>query len=171
MLQHRLATGSQHPLAASTSSRVGSSTGCRWMSAPPWTSMGCRGTACLTVVFIVGCKGISAPAPGAPPPPPSSLTLVSAELFLVHILTPLFGCCKIVLVFVPLIYVIRMLLGGRCGVNLPLNPSEFSFQTTAIPDRIKKYNILFGITEEFQWERNFGGLSSNSLLIAGLTST
>ena len=37
-----------------------------------------------------GLQGnLSAPAPGAPPPPPSSLTLVSAELFLSHILTPL----------------------------------------------------------------------------------
>jgi len=68
-------------------------TGCRWISAPPWTAMGCRGTACLTMVFITGCRGISAPEPGAPPPSPASLTLVSAELFLSHILTPLF-CCK-----------------------------------------------------------------------------
>ena len=46
-----------------------------WISAPPWTSMCCRGTTCITMVFIMGCRGISAPAPGAPP---SSLTLVSA---------------------------------------------------------------------------------------------
>ena len=74
---------------ASTCSSVGSSMGCRWISAPPWTSMGCRGTACLTMVFTMDCRGISAPAPGAPPPSPSSLTLVSAELFRSHILTPL----------------------------------------------------------------------------------
>jgi len=42
---------------------------------------GLQGTACLTVI-IMGCRGISAPAPGAPHPPPSALTLVSAELFL-----------------------------------------------------------------------------------------
>ncbi|KAM9590855.1 uncharacterized protein ACIBXB_005903 [Morphnus guianensis] len=54
--------------------------------------MGCRGTACLTMVFTTGCRGISAPAPGAPPPPPSSLILVSAGLFLLHVLTPLSGC-------------------------------------------------------------------------------
>jgi len=73
-------------------SGVGSSKGCRWISAPPWTSMGCRGAAFLTMVFSTGCRGFSALAPGVPPPP-SSLTLVSAELFLLHNLTPL-SCCK-----------------------------------------------------------------------------
>jgi len=68
-------------LQASTCSSVGSSMGCRWRSAPSWTSMGCRGTACLTIVVFTGCRGISAVAPGAPPPSPS-LTLVSAELLL-----------------------------------------------------------------------------------------
>ena len=92
LLQRGLPTGSQPPLDTSFCSGVGSSTGCRWISAPPWTSMGCKGTACLTMVFTTGCRGISAPAPGAPPPPPSSLTLVSAELFLSHILSPLSGC-------------------------------------------------------------------------------
>ncbi|XP_049649808.1 uncharacterized protein LOC126035336 [Accipiter gentilis] len=71
-----------------TCSGVGSSTGYRWISAPPWTSLDCRGTACLTRVFTTGCRGIFAPAPGASPPPPSSLTLVSAGLFLLHVLTP-----------------------------------------------------------------------------------
>ena len=46
-------------LRASTCSGVGSSTGCRWISAPPRTSMGCRGTACRTMVFTTGCRGIS----------------------------------------------------------------------------------------------------------------
>ncbi|XP_049649850.1 uncharacterized protein LOC126035357 [Accipiter gentilis] len=90
LLQCRLSTGSQPPSGVSTSSGVGSSTGCRRISAPPWTSMDCRGTACLTMVFTTGCRGISALVPGAPPPPPSSLTWVSAGLFLSHILTPLF---------------------------------------------------------------------------------
>jgi len=69
---------------ASTCSGVVSSTDCRWISAPPWTSMGCRGTSALT--------------PETPPPLPSSLTLVSTELFLSHILTPLSGykCCSAV---------------------------------------------------------------------------
>jgi len=74
-------------LQASTCSGVRSFTGCRWMSAALWTSMGCRRTACLTMVFTMGCRRSSALAPGAPPPPPSSLTLVSAELFLSYILT------------------------------------------------------------------------------------
>ncbi|KAM9591178.1 uncharacterized protein ACIBXB_006075 [Morphnus guianensis] len=56
------------------------------------SSTGCRGTACLTMVFTMGCRGISALAHGAPPPPPSSLTLVSAGLFLLHVLTLLSGC-------------------------------------------------------------------------------
>ena len=43
------------------------------------SSIHCRGTACFTMAFTTGCRGISAPAPGAPPPPPSALTLVSAE--------------------------------------------------------------------------------------------
>ena len=77
-------------LWTSPCSSVGSSPGCRWISAPPWTSMGCRGTACLTVVFSTGCRGISTPVPGVPPLPPSALTLLSAELFLSHIVIPLF---------------------------------------------------------------------------------
>jgi len=43
------------------------------------------------MVFVTSCKGrlsaLTFRAP--PPPPPSSLTLVSAELFLSHCLTPL----------------------------------------------------------------------------------
>jgi len=56
------------------------------------TSMGCMGTACLTMVFTTGCGGISAPAPGAPLPHPSSLTLVSAGLFHTFSLFSS-GCC------------------------------------------------------------------------------
>jgi len=62
------------------------------ISVPLWTSKGCRGTTCLTMVFFMGCRRISALVPGAPSPPPYSLTLVSAELFLSHSLTPLSHC-------------------------------------------------------------------------------
>jgi len=58
--------------------------------APPLrNSMGCRRATCITVVFSVGCRGFSAPMSGAPPPPPSSQTMLSAELFLSCIFTPL----------------------------------------------------------------------------------
>jgi len=89
-------------LWASLCSGMGSFKGCRWISAPPWASMGCRGTACLTMVVSMGCRGISALAPGAPSPS-SSLTLVSAELFLSHSLTPLSGYSCSGLFFFPIL--------------------------------------------------------------------
>jgi len=52
---------------------------------------GLRVAAYLTVVFTTGYRGISALVPRAPAPFPSSLTLVSAELFLSHVLSP--ACC------------------------------------------------------------------------------
>jgi len=88
LLQDGLPTGSQSPLGASTCSGIRSSLGCRWTPALPRTSMGCRGTAHLTMVFSIGCRGMSSLAPGALP----SLALVSAELFLSHSLTPLSHC-------------------------------------------------------------------------------
>ena len=45
LLQNRFPTGSRSPLDTCTFSRVESSRGCRWISAPLWTPMGCRGTA------------------------------------------------------------------------------------------------------------------------------
>ena len=87
--ERRLPTVSQPPLGASTCSRMESSMGWRWIAAPLLTSMGCWGTACLTMVVSTGFRGISAQAPGAPLSHRSSLTLVSAELFLSHLLTPL----------------------------------------------------------------------------------
>jgi len=57
LLQRRLPTGSQLPSGIHPLRHGVPSTGCRWISAPPWTSMGCRGTTCLTMVFITGCKG------------------------------------------------------------------------------------------------------------------
>jgi len=45
------------------------SMGYRLISAPPWTSMDCRGTVCLTRVSITSCKGrLSPPVSRAPPP-------------------------------------------------------------------------------------------------------
>ena len=75
-------------------SSMGSPGGQSLIWASTWSSMGsstgCRGTACLTTVFSAGCRSISAPAPGAPPPSPFSLTFVSTELLLSRIATPLF---------------------------------------------------------------------------------
>jgi len=87
-LQHGLPTGSQPPSGIHLLQHGVPSTGCKWMSAPSWTSMDCSVTACLTTVFITGCRGkIYDLVPGAPPPTPASLTLVSAGLFLSHIFT------------------------------------------------------------------------------------
>ena len=47
LLQCGLPTGSQPPSGVHLLRQGVPSTGCRWRSAPPWTSMGCRGTACL----------------------------------------------------------------------------------------------------------------------------
>lgn len=66
----------------STYSGMGPSMGCR---VDLCSTMGCRGTACLTRVFTMGCRGISVLEPGAPPTPPSPLTLLSAELLLSYI--------------------------------------------------------------------------------------
>lgn len=61
-------------------------------TSPVWVlPMGCRGAAWLTRVCTRTCRGTSALVPGAPPPPPSSLTWVSAEMFLSHFPTPLPG--------------------------------------------------------------------------------
>ena len=91
LLQLRLPTGSQPPSGIHPLRHGLPSTGCRWRSSPPWTSMDCRKTACLSMVFIMRCKGrLSVPSCRAPLlPPPSSLTLVSAEFFLSHSVTPL----------------------------------------------------------------------------------
>jgi len=91
LLQGGLPTGSQPPSGIHLLRRGVPSTGYRWIPAPPWTSMGCRRITYLTMIFITSCKGrLTAPTFRAPPPPPpSSLTLVSAELFLSHRLTPL----------------------------------------------------------------------------------
>jgi len=61
LLQHRLPMGSQIPSGIHLLWHGVPSTGYRWRSAPPWTSMGCRGTICLTMVFITSCKGRLSP--------------------------------------------------------------------------------------------------------------
>jgi len=83
LLQHGLPTRSQPPSDIHLLQLGVPSMGYRWISAPLWTSTDCRGTTCLTMVFIMSCKGrLSAPVSPVPPPPPSSLTLVSDKLFL-----------------------------------------------------------------------------------------
>lgn len=54
------------------------------------TSVGCKGTACFTMVCTTGW-GTFALTSGTPYSPPFLLVLVSAELFLTHILTSLSG--------------------------------------------------------------------------------
>lgn len=46
---------------AATCSSMGYSMGHRWISAPLWTFMGCKGTASLSTVFSRGCRGASVP--------------------------------------------------------------------------------------------------------------
>jgi len=113
LLQHGLPTASQSPSGIHLL-WCGILLGCRWISVPLQISMSCRAKACLAMVFSMGCRGISAPMPGAPPPPPpSSLTLVCAELFLSCILTPLshFSCAG----FSPLL---------KCVITEALPPSQ-----------------------------------------------
>lgn len=59
------------------------------------SSMGCCVGICSTMVFPLGCLGISAPLPGAPPPPPSSLALVFASLFLTITFSPFHTSCAV----------------------------------------------------------------------------
>jgi len=108
LLQRRVPTGSQPHLGIHLLWCGVASTGYRWISAPPWTIMGCRGTTCLTMIFITSCKErLSAPTFRAPPPRPSSQTLVSAELFVSHSFTPLSSLLFHCRVFPPLLkYVI-----------------------------------------------------------------
>jgi len=109
LLQRGLPTASQTPSDIHLLQRGVPSTGYRWIPAPPWISMGYRGSAYLSMVFITSCKGrLSAPASRAPPPPSSSLALVSAELFLSHCLIPPSQLLFSLEVFFPLLkYFIR----------------------------------------------------------------
>lgn len=68
--------------------RCGVFHGLQVISAGPWTSVGCRGIACLIIVFSTGCRRISALVPGASPLPPFSLILRSASLLLCSSFSP-----------------------------------------------------------------------------------
>jgi len=57
LLQRGLPMSSQPPSGIHMLRRGVPSTGYRWRSAPPWTSMDCSGTTCLTMVCITSCKG------------------------------------------------------------------------------------------------------------------
>jgi len=71
LLQHGVPTGSQPSSGIHLLQHGVPSTGYRWISAPPWTSMDCRGTTYLTMIFVTSCKGrLSALASRAPPAPP-----------------------------------------------------------------------------------------------------
>jgi len=70
LLHHGLPMGSQPPSGIHLLQQELPSTGYRWRSAPLWNPMDCRGTTCLTMVFITGYRGrLSAPTFQAPPPP------------------------------------------------------------------------------------------------------
>ena len=56
-LQFFMNCHSASPTGCSPSGTDGSSTSCRWISAPPSASMCYRRTACLTMVFTMGCTG------------------------------------------------------------------------------------------------------------------
>jgi len=87
LLQRGLSMGSQLPSGIHLLQHGVPSMGCRWRSAPPCTSMGCRGTTCLTMVLITSCKGkLSVLVSRAPPSPltqsqSSLLTATSLQLF------------------------------------------------------------------------------------------
>jgi len=74
LLQRGLSTGSQPPSGIYLLWCGVPSMHCRWISAPPWTSMDCKGTTCLIMVFITSCKGRSSTPASQAPPPPSFFT-------------------------------------------------------------------------------------------------
>lgn len=68
LLQYCLSTCCSFFPGISTCSSTGFSMGYRWISAPTWTLMGCRGTTYVTMVLSTECREISAPVSGALPP-------------------------------------------------------------------------------------------------------
>lgn len=82
LLHVLLSTGCSFLQGTSTCSVMGPSLVCRWISAPPWTTMGCSKTPCIVMSLVRSFRGSSALAS-------LFLTLVSAELFPSYLLTPL----------------------------------------------------------------------------------
>lgn len=77
-----------------------------------WSSMDCRGTACSTVVFSVGRRGICYSA-WSIPFSPSLLTLVSAELFSSH-----FSCSSLSQLPCSIFYFFLGMFSQRCHGHL-----------------------------------------------------
>lgn len=82
LLHVLLSTGCSFLQGASTCSIMGPFLICRWISAPSWTTMGCKEATCIVMSFARDFRGSSAL-------PSLFLTLVSAELFPSHLFTPL----------------------------------------------------------------------------------
>lgn len=60
LLWCEISMGSPCPSGTHICSSVWQSMGCRWVSAPPWTSMGGKWTACLIMGCSMSCREISA---------------------------------------------------------------------------------------------------------------
>jgi len=89
LLQHGLPTGSLLPSDIPLLRCGVPSTGYRWISAPPWTSMDCRGQLASPWSSTRAAREDSLLRHLEHLLPSPLLTLVSAELFLSHHLTPL----------------------------------------------------------------------------------
>jgi len=81
LLQHGLPMGSHPPSGTHLLWCGVPSTGYGWISAPPSTSMDCRGIACLIMVFIMSCKGRLC----------SGISNTSSPSFFTHL-----GVCRVV---------------------------------------------------------------------------
>lgn len=110
ILQHRILSPKDHwscqePAPAWAFHRVTASfgnppdtasgpTGCRWISASPLISVGCRETSCLTMTLTMGCRENSVPTSEELPPLSSSLTdlgVCKIVCYVFSLLSP--SCC------------------------------------------------------------------------------